>query len=337
MEKKMKRKEFLDALLHVKPGISSKGIVEAMTYFYFTGTHVCSYNDRISIQFPLKTDFTAFVNANDLFKVISKINVPEISFKKDGDSLKMKTVKSLMSFQTITDDEVVKRIQNVDESYKTAKLHKTLPKLFLKAIKMCYPIASRNESDLTLTCLYINKKDVVATDNIRIAHYKIDSDMPELLITASEIKNLLDIEPIKYAITGNWIHFVNVKGCVFSIRLTKGDYPDMLQYLSVKGTKILLPEELIDGIDVTSVFTDATDNSINVSIDNGICRLYKESEAGKSDYRMKVDYKGGKISFDIQPELLKEILSYKTDITIDADKALIVSENFTLCTSLFVE
>ena len=77
----MKRKELLKALLSVKPGVANKDIIESMTYFYFNGTHVISYNDIVSIQHPLKTDFKTFVKADDFFKVISKVKSEELAFK----------------------------------------------------------------------------------------------------------------------------------------------------------------------------------------------------------------------------------------------------------------
>ena len=68
----------LDVLKKVKPGIASKDIIESMTYFFFSGEDIITYNDHISIQHPFKTNFSFFVKAKDFFSIVSKISVQEI-------------------------------------------------------------------------------------------------------------------------------------------------------------------------------------------------------------------------------------------------------------------
>lgn len=330
----MKRKELLNALNLLKPAVTGKDITESMTYFYFSGESVVAYNDLISIQVPFKTDFTAFVKADDLTKTLSKLKDDEVIFKMEGDILKMKSGKNaLISFSTIFDDKVVKRIESVSESFDEGKF-KNLKEEFLEAVKLCYSTASKNESDQTLTCLYINGGTVMATDNIRIANFILKQKMDEMLIKASEMKALLPILPTQYMVTKSWVHFKNEEGCIFSIRLIKGEYPDMLQFCDFDGTKVNLPKEILDGVDVASVFVEASDDPVSVTIKNNVCRVFKESDNGKIDFRTPITYKGPDITFGIIPELLKNMMAYSTEIIIADDKAKLSSDQFTLVTSL---
>lgn len=330
----MKRKELLSALLSVKSGVASKEIVESMTYIYFSGEEVISYNDVISISHPLKTDFKGSVKADDFLKVISKLKSDEIQFKMEGDTLKMKADKAMLSFSTILDEEIVKRIDTVKQTLKDAKVQK-LHSDFLSSVKMCIQVASKNESDQLLTCIHVKGKDMVATDNIRIAHSVMKFPMEEFLIKASELKSLSDTSPNKYAATKAWIHFLNEDGCVFSIRRVNGEFPDMLKFAEFTGIEINLPKELLEGIDLAAVFTDDSNNSINISIKTGMCRIYKESVGGRIDFRENIDYKGQDINFNINPDLLKEMMSHSTFITIASYKAKLTNDNFTLVTSLY--
>jgi hypothetical protein len=332
----MKRKELLNALLSVKPGIASKEIVESMTYFFFSGEAVISYNDVISILYPLKTDFKTFVKADDFFKVVSKVKADSFAFKLEDNQLKMKSDKMLNSFATIYDEEIVSRINTVQESIADATLKK-LPAEFVEAVNLCIQVASKNESDQMLTCLYVSGKDVVATDNVRIAHYKMKTAMDEIMIKASELRALVSISPTKYAVTQSWIHFKNDDGCIFSIRRVKGTYPDMLKYMQFDGIDVTLPQGILDGVDVAAVFTETEDDPITVTIKKGKYRIYKESDAGKIDFRDTIDYKGQDITFKINPNLLKEMMKHSTNVVIGVRSARLEADNFMLVTSLFGE
>lgn len=332
----MKRKDLLSALLSVKPGIASKDIIESMTYFYFSGESVISYNDVISIQYPLKTDFTTFVKADDFFKVISRIKCDEVKFKLEDNALKMRGDKMMSTFATIYDENIIKRIDTVKESMNEGKTKK-LPTDFLESIKLCTQVASRNESDQLLTCIFIKGKDIVSTDNIRIAHAEMHTAMDEMLIKASELKALIDINPIFYRVTKSWIHFINADGCVFSIRGTKGTYPDMLKFMKFDGIEVTLPSDILDGVDIASVFTDDANDSVSISIKDKTCRVFKESQAGKIDFRSPIDYTGQDVTFNIHPDLLKEMMTHSTNIVIAASRAKLETDGFTLVTSLFSE
>jgi len=307
-----------------------------MTYFYFSGDEVISYNDVISISYPIKTDFQTFVKADDFFKVISKIKSEEVKFKLEGSILQMAADKMRSSFATIFDDTIIKRIETVKDSMEGIKAKK-LPADFIESIRLCIQVASKNESDQLLTCLFINGKDIISTDNIRIAHAVLSSSMDEMLIKAGELKALTAINPISYAVTKSWIHFINADGCVFSIRGTKGSYPDMLKFMEFDGIEVTLPAEILDGVDIASVFTDDMNDSISITIKNKTCRVFKESQAGKIDFRSSIDYTGQDVTFNIHPDLLKEMMSHSTNVVIAANKAKLETDGFTLVTSLFSE
>lgn len=332
----MNRKQFLNAIICVRPGVASKDIIESMTFLYFSGEHVVSYNDAISIQYPLKTEFQGFIKADDIFKIVSKLNTEDLAFKMEGDILKMKSGKLLSSFATINDESIINRIAAVTESAHDEKF-KTLPDNFIESAKLCSQAASKNESDLTLTCISIKGKDMVATDNVRIAHSVLSASMDEILLKASEIKALTAINPTKYVGTKSWIHFIGDSGCMFSIRRVRGEFPSMLKFMEFDGIELSLPKEILDGVDLASVFTDGSDEAINVAIKKGVCRIFKESGSGKIDFRESIEYKGQDVSFNIQPELLKEMMMYSTDIVVADTKAKLHSGGFTLVTSLFGE
>ena len=330
----MERKNLLNALLAVKPGIANKEIVESMTYFYFSGSNVISYNDIISIQYPLKTDFKTFVKADDLFKVVSKVKADQISLDLKDTSLIMKAKNVQSKFATIEDNDISARVKVIKQSVDKCKF-KTLPENFKEVTRLCSFIASNNESDQTLTCVSIKGDLISATDNVRIALAKLSSSMPDMLIKASEIKNLINIDPIEYSVDNSWIHFKSKIGCVFSIRKVNGSFPDVAQFTKFKGTNISLPKSILDGLDIASVFVDSTEPSVQISLKRGWCRIFKDGEGGTVDYREKIPYEGKDVNFTINPTFLVEMLAHSTDITVASDKARLTSGDFTMITALY--
>ena len=309
-------------------------MIESMTYFYFSGKEVFSYNDKISISYPCETGFVAFVKADDLLKVLGKLDTDDISLNLNGETLTLKSGKFKLDFATIQDEDIVKRIATVQASLKEAK-PKELPDNFIDCISLCHHVASSEDSDQTLNCLYIDGQDMVATDNKRIAHSVLSYVMEKMLIRASEMKSLLVIDPKYYIATKNWIHFVGANKCIFSIRSTKGEYPDMLKFMDFNGVKVTLPESILQGVDLASIFTDNEDPTVKITIKNGECMVFAgKSDRGKADFKEQIRYTGKEISFAVSSELLMDMLHHSTTITIDDSRARLDNDGFRMVTSL---
>lgn len=333
----MKRTDVLIALEAVKPGIASKDIIESMTYFFFSGTHVISYNDKISIQYPFKTNFTLFVKAKDIYNLIKKATVATIDMvEKDGKLyIKSRTLQATLA--GINDEEVQSRIKNVDKSLSKAKWQ-SLPSNFSECMSLCSFAASKTDSDQTLSCINVDGKDCVALDNQRIAHAIMDSPIPEnLLVQASEVGNLNSLNPTSYFSSKAWVHFKNDKNCIFSIRKVVGDFPECMEFFDFEGTKVNLPKSVLEGLDITSIIADTVQPSVSVSIKKNVCFISVASESGNIKHKSKIKYDGDEVQFNINPSFLKEMMTYSTSIIVASDRARLENENFSLVTALVLE
>jgi DNA polymerase III sliding clamp (beta) subunit (PCNA family) len=330
----MNRKELQSILESVKSGIASKDIVESMTYFFFSGKEIVTYNDKISIQHPLSTDFSLFVKANDLMKIVSKSSAEEIIMKEDSGKLKIKIGKAQGTLATITDEEVSTRISNVQKSLSTTKW-KDLPENFIACILLCAFSASESESDQTLTCINIKGHSCSSTDNRRISNAILTSEIEDMLLKASEVNNLKGIAPTQYSVAKSWIHFRNEDNCVFSIRKVSGEFPDVLPHFDFEGSEITLPKDILEGLDITSIFADDSSPSVEILISANICTIRVSSDAGKISHKSKIKYKGEDISFRINPEFLKEMMKHSTTLTVCDTKIKLETENFATVTALF--
>lgn len=331
----LNRKDLLKIFDKIMPGIDKKDSLEGMSHFYFSGTNIITYNDRISIQHPLKTDFDLFVKATDIYKILSKLKTDDITLVGDKDKLNISCKTMKANLATVSNDEVISRIKNVASSLSKIKWKK-LPTNFISNLILCSYTASTQESDRTLTCVYVNGSDCVASDNNRISHAKMEEPVDELFVKASEIKNLASINPVEYAVSKSWIHFKNSDGCIFSIIKVSGNFPDFLPFFDFEGTEVNLPSDILEGVDIASVLV-SDDPAIQFKISKGFCHISVQSEAGTMKFRSKIDYNGKDVSFTINPDFLKQMMEHSSSITVSNKMAKLHTddENFSMVTALY--
>jgi len=331
----LNRKKLLEILKKVKPGIADKDIVEAMTYLYFSGKEVVTYNDKISIKHPLETDFNLFIKADDMYKIVSLSKAEEFNLTEKENKLNIRSKNMNVNLTTIIDEEIVDRIGLIRKSLDKKKWIK-LPENFMECAKLCSFAASKTEAESTLSSIYVNGKDCMAFNNDQFASAELKGTVKEFFFKASQISNLSSIEPIYYILTKAWIHFKNEDGCIFSIRRIDGDFPDLLDVLDFEGQSVDLSTDILEGADIASIFTDSLEPVVTIKISKGKCIVSVKSEGGGSQHRSKITYEGPDIEFNLNPDFLKEMLAHSTTITLDENstKAKLSTENFTMMTSL---
>ncbi|MCP4373937.1 MAG: hypothetical protein GY797_38410 [Deltaproteobacteria bacterium] len=333
----MNRKKLLDVLKKVKPGIADKDIVESMTYFYFSGKEVVTYNDKISILHPLETEFNLFVKADDLYKIVSLSKAEKLKIVENGTQLNIRSAQMNVNLTTIIDEEIVDRIGLIEKSLKDVKWKK-LPSNFMESATLCSFAAAKIEAESTLSCVYIKGEKIMAFNNDQFASATLKGKVSEMFLKASQLSNLVSIEPELYVVTKAWLHFKSEDGCVFSIRRIDGDFPekDMEGALDFEGRSVDLSTDILEGADIASIFVDTMEPVISVKITKGKCIVSVTSEGGGSQHRSKLVYEGPDIEFNLNPDFLREMLAHSTTITVDDDstKAKLSTENFTMMTSL---
>jgi hypothetical protein len=330
---KIERKKFLKILENVKPGVDTKTTENNMSYFFFSGTHIISYNNKISIAYPIKTKFTLYVKAYDLYKVICKLSSDYIIINENNNKLNIRCKDVSIKLPSIQDAEMNDRIFTVQKSIKNSKWS-LLPNNFSKVISDCAPFTSKNEFDSSLTFVYINGKYCMPTDNMRIIYAIFNSPLSEMFIKSTEVSNIIDIDPIKCAITKSWIHFKNKKECVFSIRNISAKFPDIFSFFNFDGEKLFFPSTIVNNIDIASLIADTNYPIINITIENNTCLMRAHSDSGSIFYKTKIKYNNKQIKFSVNPNFLKDMLISNSPLIISKDKAKIETDNFSLLTML---
>lgn len=335
---KVNREDFYKILDVVKVGLSRSKSLEGMLYFQFTGDSVMAYNNQILITYKFKTDFSCFVHADNLMKAISKLKDDEIDISLRDDKFLIKAKNTQLQLATIEDTEISDRTDSIIKAIKECKWY-SMPKNFVECAKLCKFAASKQESDAALQCISINNTDMLASDNNRIAHAVLSKKMKPMMLKAEFVPVITGLDIDKYDVSKAWIHFKEKnENFILSVRRIMGNYPNFDQILtSVSGETITLSDDLVRGLDVSEIFIDEFNSSVNLAFSKGKCIVTTSSDAGEMKYRSKTDYSGEEFNFSVSPEFLLEMLNHSTTLKHDKDKISIKSGDFKIVTALFGE
>ncbi len=121
------------------------------------------------------------------------------------------------------------------------------------------------------------------------------------------------------------------------MRKVEGEFPDFMQFFEFDGVEINLPKEILEGVDLTSILLSDEYTSINVKLRKNQCILSIDSDAGKIQHKTKLPYSGKDISFQINPEFLKEMMKHSSSILYSKEKIKLQTDGgFSLLTALYV-
>ena len=331
---KINKQELLRVLEIVKPGLATKEVIQQSTSFCFLNGNIVTYNDEISISCPVENlDITGAINAAEFYAFIGKIKTDEIDCEVNGNEMSLKAGRAKAGFNLEAEIQLpVDEIGSIDN-------WKTLPEDFSKAINFAKGACSRDMSKPVLTCVHVNKKTVTSSDNHRIVEYQLSNkiQVKPFLLPANSCGTVTRLKPTQIADGKAWIHFKTKEGAVISCRVFEDSFPDVTQHLNVEGADITFPKELLSIIDRAEVFSKRDhllDESISILVDTKKLIVKSESSSAHFEEKARVNYSGEKITFQITPYLLKDILSQTTVGILGANKLLFEGENWKYMTLL---
>lgn len=326
------KKELLSALEIVRPGLSSKEIIEQATSFAFIKGRVITYNDELSISHPIKgLELEGAIQADNLYKFLGKIKKDELELELKGNEIILTTgrAKAGLTLQA----EIKLPLEEVSGK----KVWEDLPENFNKFVSFAMTSCSRDMSRPILTCVHITKEGIVeASDSYRITRCDLKDQMPidDFLLPANTAVNVVKLQPTQIAEGKGWIHFRTEEDTIISCRIFEDKYPDTSPYLKVKGVKITFPQTIKDVLDRAMVFSKREhllDEIVNLTLDNRKLIISAKSDSGWFEEDVNFKYEGDKIVFSITPHLLKGILSETGECVLDEGKTKLMFEGDSWC------
>ena len=310
---KIDKEELQRALTIVKPGLSSKEIIEQTTSFAFTNGRVITYNDEISISHPIEgTEFEGVVKAEELYGLLGKLNKKEIELNLEGGELQITSGR--MNAGIHIEEKIQLPIREPAGKWKVIPD----PEKFTQFIFLASQTCSGDMTQPKLTCVYVKKNgQIIGSDGFRLVQC-ITEKLPieDFLISASSVIDLVKINPTHIQMEDGWIHFKNKEGTYFSCRSVDMDYIDQVTIdgiLKVKGGgTVEFPVKIIEILNRVKLFAKRQfyfDEVIEVTIEGGKITLKSETEETKSWIKEKATIKyDGSLSFMITPTLFEGIL-----------------------------
>ncbi|KKL67773.1 hypothetical protein LCGC14_2131610, partial [marine sediment metagenome] len=170
---KIKTKELLKALKETKAGTAKKTLTQEEPTYIFTETNLLTYNDQTCIQYPFESDFQCSIPATEFYDIISKIDDKEINLKLTEDKLAIKSKSVNANLSTIQQEDILQLIQ--DLGIDSIKKWKKLPEDFIEGVFLSSFSVSKDMSQPYLTCIFVDDKRIISSDNYRISRYTMKS------------------------------------------------------------------------------------------------------------------------------------------------------------------
>lgn len=328
------KKELLEILSVIKPGVSQKGIIEQSSHFVFTREEILTYNDQICVSYPFSTDFKCSVDAKDLFGILSGCPEEKIKAILEDNKLLLSGREFKAGLSISTEETIYSLFSALKANFKGR--WKALPPDLLEGLSLCVFSASTDSSLRELTGVQISDNFIISSDDLRISRYRLKKGIGrKCLVPAKAVSELQRYDFVEYKIDLAWIHFCTKEQIVFSIRLIEEllDF-EVEQHFKTEGVEITFPEKLLPALDTVSVMADGEfdfEKRIEFLIDGDKLSCRGQKEAGWAEMQLKGLSSGkenSKFSFSINPIFLKQILQKTNTIIVGEDKAWFKVGNF---------
>jgi hypothetical protein len=313
---KIVKSDFQEALEIVKPGLSSKELVEQSTSFAFMGDRVVTYNDEISISHPVKDlDINGAVKADELYKLLPKLKEDEFELEVSENEVIIKSGK--ITAGIAFEAEIKLPIDDIGELGKFKKI----PEDLLDAMKFAAPNASTDMSRPILTAIHVSENGYVeSSDSFRIARHNIGTlPIKTFLLPATSVSHVCRINPNKISEGNGWVHFKNGQGTIISCRILSDDeFVDVNPYLKVKGNQVEWPAKTLEILERAVIFGGGF---VSIYIEGKKMRIESKSATGWFKEVTNIRHDGDDFSFMISSEMLRGILQ-KTLTSVISDRLL---------------
>ena len=334
---KIQRQKLIDVLTAVKPGLARKAIVDQATHFIMTGNEIMTYNDKICISFPFKTDFQCSIVAEEFYKILSKMTGEEINIDPELDE-EGKISKLSIKGHKVNAHVSVESGGNILPMIESLKLDtilasaKDLPDDFIEAIGLCMFSAAKDMGTPVLSCILVQRDIVAATDDLRISEYKMKKSLKSsFLLPASAAMELVKFDIKKFAVSDEWSYFFTTEGAIFCSRVIPGKFPDYAPFLTgFDSEQIELPEDMQQMVETASILAEGEndqDRQIEIIIDGGKIKCKGQNKIGWIENETRIRSKKT-INFTINAVFFHKILNHTKSMFFDGSKALFKSGEF---------
>ncbi len=333
------RESLLSSLEQVQAGLSTKGnTLEQSNSFVFQAGQVITFNGEVSCRAPtpLSEKITGAVWSKPLLEILSKLPDENLEVLVKDEALVL-VGKNKRESGVRMEKEITLPVLDIEPPGAWHELHPE----FCEAVGTVQKCAGKEQLEFAQTCVYVHPKWVEATDDSQLCKWRLKTGFESpLLARQGSIKHITSLGMTEFSETENWVHFRNQNKLVLScLRFSTDDYPKTKGALDFEGRKVVLPKGLVKVMERCSIFSsdDKDNNLVNFTLDKGQVTLKGQGASGWHVEHRKVNYKGPRIEFLINPELLSDIIQNHNDCVIGEDKLRVDAGKYQYMTMLHVE
>ncbi len=304
----MKRKDLLETLNLLKPGLGKDDLVPIFGCYCFDDEVAMAYNDNLAMIAPCDTGLTAAIAGEVLLGLLDNSKADTAVFEVDGDEIALKMGKSRIKLPCLDRKEFIFE----EPSHEPEEWDTVIPleQVFLHGLECCLVTASTDQAMPALMGVTLSDIDATYTlfscDGDALSEFPIPTpaDYEELkrsyTMPLAFCQVVLRIaEKTKcyegdIGINDEWacVNFSNEYSVYGRIIVQEKpiDYPKLIDdSIGDDPSYVEIPSGLAGGLSRAVIMADKDTHKTRLTIEGGKIRLYTESSAGliRDSFKLK--------------------------------------------------
>lgn len=330
---KIARKEILNRLLCVEPGISKTGPVAQSNCIVLKRGRLYSQSQEIScsIVSELPKEMEGAIRAERLIDLLKALPDDELDFSVDEKVVKIKGKGRVTKIPM--ESEILMPIDEVERPDGWTELGQEFGDA-VDLVHRCTVKGDKN-SNFTQECVHIHPKWLEASDNTKMIRYTIDTFVgSSVLVRGTSIKTIAQLGMTKGCETESWLHFRNPIGLRLSVRkFALESYPPLEEFLNLRGRKVEFPKTLQEVAERAGIFAEE-EGGIQIRVSKGSMTVEGKCREGEHSEGRKLKYDGPDLAFRIPHKLIAELVKKHNNIEVTDYSLRVNGGKFVYATSL---
>lgn len=335
---KINREELLEQLQSVRAGLSQKDIIEQSSCFVFKDGRVYTFNDEVACSRDCQVGFDGAVRSKTLLELLTRLKDDELDISlnvaEDDGSTELRIVGKGRRSAIRVESEITLPLESIEAPEKWRRL----PEDFCEGVAIVKHCADKESSShFCTTCVHISPTAIEATDNYQVARYMLKTGFKSSVLARRDaISPITDLGVTAVSETQSWLHFKSTTGLIYSCRKYVDQFPNIDKAVQGSGKSIQLPKSIVQAVEVAEIFSseNADNDQVRVDLTSGKVKITGRGNSGWYSEVRKASYAGPDLSFDIQPELLIDIVTRHNECKIGEGALRVESGKFLFATAL---
>jgi len=332
---RIKRETMLGMLRRADVGRTADRRLETLEQckcYIFDGGEIITFNDEICYRGPCPLEFTAAVPGKLLWSLLDRMPDDEVRLQRKGSELLVRGKNRQAGVACAR--EVLLPYDVVPAPDKWTALSN--PGEFVKLLRMAAQTCGKDYAEILTTVVHITPELIEASDNTRLFRARIDTGFPtEVCVPGRTIEKVCGMPLQSVCLQEGWVQFQLDDGAVVSLRCYHEDYHDNIEdVLEVRGEKMLLPSILSEMLGRAEIMQDEELPLVEVVVEDNMLCLTARKEGGWIRERRRVPYNKEALKFHINPQFLRDILTYSRRITVGPSRIKLAKGSIEFVTAL---